>query len=82
MNTDNNKQLYGFVYKPRDACDKCISQDAQNKVELVWQLTSCNFSKQCRVILANSADPDQMLHSAAFDLGLHCLPMSQSRFHR
>ena len=25
---------------------------------------------------ANSADPDQMPHSAASDLGLHCLPMS------
>ena len=27
--------------------------------------------------LANSEDPDQMLSSAASDLGLHCLPMSQ-----
>ena len=24
----------------------------------------------------NSADPDQMPHSAASDLGLHCLPVS------
>ena len=24
----------------------------------------------------NSVNPDQMLHSAASDLGLHCLPMS------
>ena len=24
-------------------------------------------------IFANSGDPDQMLHSAASDLGLHCL---------
>ena len=34
---------------------------------------------------ANSADLDQMLHSAASDLGLHCLPifqLSQSRFYR
>ena len=28
------------------------------------------------VINANSVNPDQMLHSAASDLGLHCLPMS------
>ena len=28
------------------------------------------------VFNANSADPDQMSHSAASDLGLHCLPMS------
>ena len=26
-------------------------------------------------ILANSADPDEMPHHAAFHLGLHCLPM-------
>ena len=25
-------------------------------------------------ILANSADPDEMQHNAAFLLGLHCLP--------
>ena len=25
-------------------------------------------------ILANSADPDEMQHDAAFHLGLHCLP--------
>ena len=25
------------------------------------------------VFMANSVDPDQMLHSAASDLGLHCL---------
>ena len=25
-------------------------------------------------ILANSADPDEMLHYVAFFLGLHCLP--------
>ena len=24
-------------------------------------------------LFANSGDPDQMLHYAAFDLGLHCL---------
>ena len=26
--------------------------------------------------MPNSVDPDQMLHSAASDLGLHCLTMS------
>ena len=26
-------------------------------------------------LFANSGDPDQMLHSAASDLGLHCLPI-------
>ena len=27
-------------------------------------------------LLANSTDPDQMPHSAASDLGLHCLPIT------
>ena len=28
--------------------------------------------------LANSEDPDEMQHSAAFHLGLHCLPSLNS----
>ena len=27
-------------------------------------------------LFSNSGDPDQMLHSAASDLGLHCLPVT------
>ena len=27
-------------------------------------------------LFANSGDPDQMLHSAASDLDLHCLPVT------
>ena len=39
----------------------------------------CNFlglfgSRQ-KMLLANSGEPDQMLHNAASDLGLHCLPL-------
>ena len=34
------------------------------------------FYRNIPVLYANSADPDQMPHSAASDLGLHCLPMS------
>ena len=30
-------------------------------------------------LFANSGDPDQMLHSAASDLGLHCLPVTLLR---
>ena len=30
-------------------------------------------------VLANSADPDEMQHSAAFHLGLHCLPKDPFR---
>ena len=33
-------------------------------------------------LFANSGDPDQMLHSAASDLGLHCLPVTLLRISR
>ena len=29
-----------------------------------------------KILLANNADPDQMPHDVASDLGLHCLPMT------
>ena len=32
-------------------------------------------------IQANSADPDQTTRAVESDLGLHCLPISQSRFY-
>ena len=34
------------------------------------------FKKYCifYLVLANSADPDEMQHNVAFHLGLHCLP--------
>ena len=32
------------------------------------------FSLKIGFVLANSADPDEMLNYAAFHLGLHCLP--------
>ena len=28
-------------------------------------------------LFADSGDPDQMSHSAAYDLGLHCLPVTR-----
>ena len=31
------------------------------------------------LILANTADPDEMQHIAAFHLGLHCLPQNPFR---
>ena len=34
------------------------------------------------IILANSANPDGMSHSAAFHLGLHCLPNYFSTVHK
>ena len=36
-------------------------------------ITCCTFSVKIDFVLANSADPDEMLHYAAFHLGLHCL---------
>ena len=33
-------------------------------------------SRKMAKLFANSGDPDQMLHSAASDLGLHCLPVT------
>ena len=30
------------------------------------------------LILANSADPDEMQHGASFHLGLHCLHINQT----
>ena len=32
-----------------------------------------------KIMQANSEDPDQMPHSVASDLGLHCLPMSHKK---
>ena len=34
------------------------------------------------IILANSEGPDEMLHSAAFHQGLHCLPNYSSTVHK
>ena len=34
------------------------------------------------LILANSADPDEMQHYTAFHLGLHCLPEYPFRGHQ
>ena len=33
-------------------------------------------------LFTNSGDPDQMLHSTASDLGLHCLPVALLRVSR
>ena len=39
-----------------------------------------SFNPYLPVIEANTVDPDQTPRSAASDLGLHCLPMSQFVF--
>ena len=42
----------------------------------VW--FSIFLSLKIDFFLANRADPDEMLHNAAFHLGLHCLPKYMS----
>ena len=43
----------------------------------IWFVFSVlSFIIEIHVLNANSVDPDQMPHSVASDLGLHCLPMS------
>ena len=42
-----------------------------------WYTFSFLFYFESIFLLANNEDPDQMSRSAASDLGLHCLPMSQ-----
>ena len=46
------------------------------KIRGVWLLLSINMFYRILVLHANSLDPNQMPHSAASDLILHCLLMS------
>ena len=39
-----------------------------------FQKNIVSISLKISFVLANSADPDEMPHDAAFHLGLHCLP--------
>ena len=42
----------------------------------VWLVLIITMFFEMSVVNANSVDPDQTPHSAASDLGLHCLPLS------
>ena len=42
---------------------------------LQFQKNIIFLSLKIDFVLANSIDPDEMPHYAAFHLGLHCLPM-------
>ena len=48
----------------------------QFKGGLVWFFLPLSFITEISVPNAISVDPDQMPHSAASDLGLHCLSVS------
>ena len=48
----------------------------------VGSILSLLFYFWWKILLANSVDPDQMSHYVAFDLGLHCLPMTILRVFR
>ena len=45
--------------------------------------TEKNFFRSLKIVfvIANSEDPDEMVHYAAFHLGLHCLPKNAFRSH-
>ena len=62
-----------------------------NTISLGWPIVYIEgsqviISKDCIslkifFVLANSVDPGEMLHYAAFHLGLHCLPKYSFRSH-
>ena len=45
----------------------------------VWLVFIITWFTEITVLYANNVDPDQTLHFAVSDLGLHCLPMSHLR---
>ena len=47
---------------------------------VIIKKTSAFLSQKIVFVLANSADPDEMLHYGAFHLGLHCLPKAIQGF--
>ena len=42
-------------------------------LQVIISKKNCIYFSKMRLILANSHDPDEMTHHAAFHLGLHCL---------
>ena len=54
---------------------KCIIQTVVNTYPICLS-TGTDMFTEIPVFNANSEYPDQMLHSAASDLGLHCLPIT------
>ena len=40
----------------------------------IFEIMMYFYPSKVVIVLANSSDPDEMQHYAAFHLGLHCLP--------
>ena len=53
-----------------------ILEDSNNDFRYVRLCDLDILRKKMVELFANSGDPDQMLHSAASDLGLHCFPIT------
>ena len=54
-------------------CPFCIFKGTQVKVSKINYDVFLSL-KVVLILIANSADPDELQHYAAFHLGLHCLP--------
>ena len=67
-----------------------IKSDIMKSFDCILRCHRLQFSKinieflslKVDFVLANSADPDEMLHYVAFHLGLHCLPKYMFRSFR
>ena len=60
-------------YNPVNPMGSCRAQSVYLTTRLLSRLKTARW-------VANSEDPDQMLHSVASDLGLHCSCLSQGLF--
>ena len=82
------QQLFVLYWKtinphlPSGPVHPCQLKESIPDIRGVWCTFSFLFYFKSMFLLANSEDPDQMPHSAASDLGLHCLPMSQKWYTR
>ena len=52
-----------------------------DEINLEWSIVYIKGLLSLNIVLANSADPDEMQHYGAFHLGLHCLPKYPFRSH-
>ena len=60
----------------------CLTVYIEVSQVIIYKKNIVFLSLKVYFVLANSADPDEMLHYAAFHLGLHCLQKYQFRSFR